>query len=389
MSSFLTWVQLLRNLLCVAKTLSPPSLFFLQPFWSTALYPINQILLIDYFIAVTQFIPVLFFISASISSISGGIKDFRRYNALLVSLDKLSVEGGSRSPVEYTILRQSIQNDAKNARIRQCCGIWELILAICFIFFVQNTLHFHGSTHPHPLFNALFVMELAVLYFLTLMWSGFKTQLQGYSKSQRLQESLKKLQAKLKESSSPKRRDYSAFRVLQVGSENGYFDNLMELYQILDPDFAFTYRHSKLTNESVRQDLGHINIFFTENEESENKVENKVVKASLTNKLTELEDKVDFIQTMCYKEMWMKLAVFCVNLIAFYGYMMAIFSFKVPQASLGEDSSHLQYFSKLWMLNLSADTAMYYGVLAGDLAWTVEPVLNLFVFPYFRRQVGH
>lgn len=390
-----TWVQLIRNFLCVTKTLSPTTIFYMQSPFPTAIFPINNIRLIEFLIAVTQLVPVFLLIRSSFSSFSSGRKDYYHYQKLLKFMDQLSIEGGTRGCVEYTILRQSISRDIQAARTRQLCGIWEFVIGCSFIFLVQNSLHLHGPTHPAPLFFALLAMEIGLLYFLTLMWNGYKDQYNSKFKLESLLSKLQDLLKKLKEAKTLMQQDFTELRMLQIASDIGYIDNLIDIYKVLDLEFPFRYRTTPLPIEGVRADLGQIHIFLdykpielaNDSSLEKDKVkEEKLIKALIENKINLLSDRLLYLQETCRVESLIQFALFAVNFIAFYGYMMAVLSFFFPNASMAEDSSYSEYFAKLWMLGLSNDAAMYYGVLAGDIAWTVEPLLVLFIFPIMRQQ---
>lgn len=65
-------------------------------------------------------------------------------------------------------------------------------------------------------------------------------------------------------------------------------------------------------------------------------------------------------------------ALFLLNVVAGYGYLMGILAFYWPASS---SPTWMQSASRLLMLGLSRDAGDWAGNFAGDLAWTLEPLL--------------
>ena len=65
---------------------------------------------------------------------------------------------------------------------------------------------------------------------------------------------------------------------------------------------------------------------------------------------------------------YLDLVFFLLNAIAFYGYMICVFAYFLP-----EERSSL--FTTGIMLGLRNSDADFYGILVGDVAWTVEPMI--------------
>jgi hypothetical protein len=379
------WTQFFRNLLFVIKTLAPSSAQYLQIAFPTALYPFNKVLIIEFVIAVTQFLGSLFFIQSGLADYRSGKQHACRNKQLLTELDRLSIQGGSISPIEYTILRHGLRNNICNSCTKRFAGIAQVAIAIAMAILMLHSLHIRGSNHPTPVFQALLLMETGLMYFLIVMWKGIFRSLNNASKAGKLITKIDELKKKLHEATNPKCPDYSERRLLQFATEVGFLDNMMDIYQILHKSFNSASPTNPILSEGIREDLGEMLIFLAESNII--KVgDPKIIRAEILEKLDDYTQRLFQYQQNMKTDALITFISFAVNAVAFYGYMMGALAFFFPAAALSEDASYSEFFSKLFMLNLSNDDASNYGIFAGDLAWTVEPLLVLFLFPYLKSR---
>lgn len=389
--SLSTWIQLIRNALCVVKSLSPSNASFMQIASPKSAFPVNEITVIELVIAVTQYAPVVFLIIASYKSFVAGSRDSHRSKKLLIGLDNLSIQGGSLGSAEYTILRQAILREKDGGVTRQITGFWEFVIGCCFVFLGNNSLHLRGPTHPLPLIRALCFMEVGLIYFLFLMLKSILENISLSIKINNFTKRIDDLLKKLKDEKSPKLPDYSELRLLQIASDVGYLDNLMEVYKILDVSFPASYHRSISNLEGLREDLGSINAFLANNRSTTKteKEDKNYVKDDRTNALLSYQERLQKRKSETKIEMINTTILFILNFIAFYGYMMSILSFYYPNASTSDDASVMEYFTKIFCLNLSLSAADFYGSLAGDIAWALEPAYVLFVIPFLKAKTSH
>jgi hypothetical protein len=379
------WTQFVRNLLFVVKTLAPSSAPYLQVALPTALYPLNQVLIIEFAIALSQFLGALFFYQSGLADYRNGKQQTRRNKQLLTELDHLSIQGGSISPIEYTILRHGLRNNICNSCTKKFSGIAQIAIAIAFTVLMCHSLHIRGSNHPVPVFQALLLVETALMYFLIIMWKGIFRSLNNASKAGKLIRKIDELKTKLYDATNPKYPDYSERRLLQFATEVGFLDNMMDIYQIIHKTFKSASPTNPILSEGIREDLGEMLIFLSESNIIK-EGDPKVIKTEISAKLDDYSQRLFRYQQNMKTDALITFISFAVNAIAFYGYMMGVLAFFFPSAALSEDASYPEFFSKLFMLNLSNDDASNYGIFAGDFAWTIEPLLVLFLFPYLKNQ---
>ncbi len=87
------------------------------------------------------------------------------------------------------------------------------------------------------------------------------------------------------------------------------------------------------------------------------------------------------IRTLETQEMDCGVVLDCVylllNAVAGYGYLLGIFAFYLPNNSI----------CRMFMFGLSDADGDWWGNLAGDAAWTIEPLLIILMEEYTRRQI--
>jgi len=369
------YTQLVRNFLCVVKALLPASSILLQPLFSLAPEPLNEVNVLEYAIAITQFGAVVFNIVACYTDMIQGYREYLRSRKSLVALDKLSIHGGSVGSGEYTVLKHALQSDLNVGNVRFWIGVCEFFIGCAFTFLMANSLHLRAPTHPWPLIHAVSVMEICLVYILYIMWEAVIKQM---SKGLKLSE----LAVRVKQAQGTK---LSTRKVLEIASDCGYLDNLMEAYMLSEPSYTPVYRRSAVLCEGLREDLKLIHNIIDDsmNSSSTTMVTNDGLTIVDSNPTFTHKPKKQPIRsgivvsdlqakaTVCYVEAVIDLLLFILNFIAGYGYFMSVIACYYPQAADGSLPEGL-------MLGLSSMDADWYGNFMGDLAWAIEPVIIIF-----------
>lgn len=367
------YTQLLRNFLCVVKALLPASSFLLRPLFSLAPAPLNEVNGLEYAIAITQLGAVVFNIVACYTDMIQGYREYLRSCKSLVALDKLSIHGGTVGSGEYTVLKHALQSDLKVGNVRFWIGVCEFFIGCAFTFLMANSLHLRSPSHPWPLIHAVTVMEMCMIYILWIMWEAVIKQM---SKGVKLSE----LAVRLKQAQGTK---LSTQKVLEIASDCGYLDNLMEAYMLSEPGYTPVYRRSTILIDGLREDLKliHNNMddsgngspimvndpstIVDSNPTFTHKRKKQPVHSGII--VSDLQAKA----TICYVEAVIDSFLFILNFIAGYGYFMGVLACYHPQPIEGS-------FVDALLLGFTSVDADWYGNFMGDLAWAIEPLVIIF-----------
>eukprot|EP01039_Chlorochromonas_danica_P011442 gene11442-12794_t len=420
-----TYIAFIRNFACVLNSLLPADNTLRHLALPKAPAPLNEVSIIELIIAVTQFAAVGFNLVASYVDSIHGYREYQRSHRLLVGLDRLSVTGGPSGSVEYTVLRHRIQCDQFNGSMRFFVGLGEFFIGCAYLFLMANSLHLRGPTHPTPLINALIVMEIALAYILLTMWRAFLSKIVLSLKARHLAIKLQQLPV----------GQVNPQKVVELAADSGYLDNLMDICPILDPTFRLTYSTTQSLLIGLRNDLCtihdliHIEPVGSEKSnssglqktgkggDSEGKdifgevrsidvakprlsssspstststsADNSNKTATVSNTFTanQCEELIQRLHNQSQQQLYqafMAFIYFALNLIAAYGYMLCCLAFYFPQASL-DSAQTSDYIASMLMFNLPNSDADWYGNFVGDLCWTIEPFLILFVDPWLSK----
>lgn len=359
------YTQFVRNFLCICKSLLPTSSPLHQVALATAVHPLNEVTWLELCIGITQFLAVLFCIISSYTNFIVGARDYFRSSKAFVFLDRLSIHGGTVSCAEYTILRHGVLKDQRTGVTKMLVGGGEFVIACSFVFLATNSFHVRGPTHPLPLYHALIAMEIALVYFLYLMWGNVVNKLRDALKFRELLQSMEKLEGV----------KVSSRKFIDLSCDAGFLDNLMETYLLIDNTYAPVYRRSRTIIDGLREDLKTVHNTLDEavlgaDKEQKGSAATKALRAELRRRITE-----------SYIESFLEFIFLLLNLAAGLGYLMGIMAFFFPLAystvNMPDEDTFSHFMARACMLQLPPSIADWYGNFAGDLAWTIEPLLVL------------
>ncbi len=230
------------------------------------------------------------------------------------------------------------------------------------MYLTANSLHI---IELKPVIDALIITELALVYFLVLMWRSL-TAASARKRSNSW------LVAWLTDSRSP--RATEMFQNLSTQPHLSAFD----AFQACMPALADTFTAS----------LPPIAAVATE-KELEDFVTGAldVLKAGRKNfKKSQVYFNLQTATEKCTRTKNIEFVYFWLNMVAFYGYLLGILTFYVPYPegylantlTVGGFCTDWFYIAKLGLTDRDADL---WGNFAGDLAWTIEPAIALFIEP--------
>ena len=350
-------VQFIRNFSCVLKSLLPQSSSLqLRHVLPISLAASGGYSILELIIALTQFLAVLFNLYYGTNDLLNGLRDTTKLKKWITAIDSFALSenainiSGFVSLQTYYVTRQFIEKEKKSKEYQLIVGIWQIIFGISFIFLTLNTLR---MVTPKPVIDALIAMEIGLAYILVYMWDGFLEKTRVAGRQYYLATKVGAIDNITKSS------------VLLTYMQEGGYDtnNIHKSVLVLEDSFHPQWRNDLLEPELSREIL--VSTFKSVSSLLDNLVEIKKkeddsVKQSLLKKAE---------GTYCLA--LLDLVYFLLNFIAGHGYLMGILAFYLPTST--------NYFLKIIFLGLSHSDADWYGNFAGDLAWTIEPVLILLV----------
>jgi hypothetical protein len=379
LSSISTWVQLLRNAFCVMKSLLPPSNFLQLPlFTDSSFYPLTITTSIELLIAPTQFAAVFLNIASGFKNIREGISNANRTTVWLNAINRIFIsEPFKSSSSEFLIIKQGLESDRVLSRRRTFIGFLELIFGVAFVFLTLNTLHIVGPTHPKPLIDALISMEIGLAYILVIMWQSFTRKVRDYSKIRRLISTVKSLKAR------------TPGALLLGAMDSGFAeDGLFDAFMFFDTSYSPLWRTKNTSKtlslaDEIQTEFRNVTAVFSKLKAVKASGEETTTDCSLLSNLKKQE-----FETMLQAPQ--ELIYFALNLTAGYGYLLGILAFYIPEvknnglgmanflAASFDSAGESHSWCKFLMFGLTHADADWYGNFAGDVAWTIEPILMLY-----------
>lgn len=366
--SLSTCAALVRNAGCVAKTLLPKT-HFLQKVLPLPF--LKDVKLVESVIAPAQALGVAYNVYNGYNDIVNGINDLQQHSNQLAAIDSIAPPAihTDATSVE-SILRQGILASKKNAIMKIFIGLCKVVIGCGFVFLVMNTLHINPSNHPTPLFKAVASIETALFSLLVIMLKGIYD---GFVKSKRLNH----LASIFSVDGNNNHSKMNTRQRLNAAIATGRFgDNVFDALQTVDSTGAFAmpaFKGKGKTSsvvDALQQDLSTLRNLL--------RIENIAMDSfHLANTLSKQAYDL-FVNTV------MDSIYFVLNFIAFYGYLMGVLAFFVPDASSPTETTGLKSLVHKLLFKMPNDQAMDAGFLAGDVAWTIEPALAM-VSPYLLK----
>lgn len=399
MSSLPLWTQLIRNALCVLKSLLPNNSLLLQVpgdqglianlmryigfgilaktprLQSWAMHMPKKTMFIEYMISLTQFAASYFNLRSGWIDVLEGRRNVRVLNTWLKMLDRIAIHSekvtASRAVEYYALMRSGIVSDRFDAHCRVLGGFLQLVFGASFLFLGLNSLHFFDSD-VKPVVNALLCMEIGLLYFLWIMWKS-------WTKSAADSKVAKILANKLESFDDPNIQ--SGFLPLIISSGDVECDTLFDTI-ITYSDIIEGNGIERKYMPSWRQSSSSINSHDIELELL--KIKHIVDQLSMIFTNTKSRNAVvsclNCHSTQLSNRSFLELYYLILNFIAGYGYMLGCLAFYFPENGT---SLAILGLCRISMFGMSHSQADWWGNLAGDFAWTVEP-LTMLVVQYVR-----
>jgi hypothetical protein len=356
-------IQLYRNGLCCIKDLEwlQDTLPFLWDPSVTRSYvllpePMDKTTPLEVLIAIGQAYAFLSATQAGMKMLTNSFGKLRRIDRLIKArtLTKSSKTDADR------LINASLLKEAKFAIRFMFIGFNVFCIGAAFFWLTANSFHVTETDWIGGLpavIHALTAAEVSLLFILWFMWKDAGEQ---FSKAARME----RLATELKAGSLTSKKLGLATLESLTGWLPFWDAGVDPLASIPDPkEEEKLMEKEKMTLEkSIRDIVGD-----EQTDEKKGEKEDKIRQKRQEEKAAELMDGINVTRLEGYREY----LYFVLNCIAFYGYMMSIIVYYFDD----EDKKPSPVRNLLMgMENSSAD---WHGNFAGDLMWTVEPVLIL------------
>jgi len=336
--------------------------------------------LLEFLIAPTQFAATYFNVQGGWSDILGGHQSLKRCNEWLHTLDKvlyaskgLTSKGQNFDIETYVLMRSGIVTDRSRAWHRIIGGFLQLVFGASFIFLGLNSLHFFDND-VKPVLDALTCMEIGLVYFLWLMWKTW-TESNIYSK-----QALNLANALLVQGDDDKVSG-SLLSLLLTSTEKEsadiIFDSIMALSDIdreEGNECAYVPGWRQSNSAFLHDRKSFIENEFLSIKRQVDKISNAAFKGNSASFISSLNRRSIQQSRKAYLDFFYLL----LNYIAGYGYMLGCLAFYFPENNSTISPGFLK-MCRFAMFGLSHSRADWWGNLAGDFAWTVEPFTVLLV----------
>ena len=321
----------------------------------------------NFVIAPTQFAAAVFNLLTGASDIVTGVEQIARLTAWSGALAG-TTHNKDKLAVSRKIVERSVSSSLVSAWFRVLAGLIQLVFAACFVVLGCNTIKDSHTFHQlGPRFaknnieeltwDALAAMDVGLLYFIWCMWSKYRSSVVGERRFNKLAELLDT--AKL-----GSRDDGSA--IVELAQAAGFDEaDLPEAYLAMMPASA---KHIWLSSANAGA-------------------------ASVKKALSSVEDSLDgLVDSKQRSDAAYKLRILAyeagnaapadltflvLNCIAWYGYMLGIIASKnyFPDRDIKGKALLVQPWHNALKFGMKHADSAWWGNLAGDSAWTIEPLL--------------
>ncbi|GAX24802.1 hypothetical protein FisN_18Lh115 [Fistulifera solaris] len=347
-------VQFIRNGLCCIKDLGLLKDTFLYDPSITAQYykfpePLNKTTPLEVFIAITQFYAFWF-------TAKGGLNLMFTSSGKIKRIERLME---SRPPVKTDadrLINASLVKEGMHAIRSMFVGLLLFFLGSAFFWLFANSFHVTEAGWIGGVAGLIHALTVAEIALVPLLYYMYKDGFEHLAKATRLEHLAETLRA----NALKRGADIGLSSIEQIAKWAPFWGAGVSPYA------------SAASNEAklVAQETDYINDTIRKLTEKP-KADDKMAKAKKQEYLSEQSEELYRTARVTRMEGYREFLYLVINSIAFYGYLMAIFAFHFP------DEAKQPMWLRQAMGNHSNTDADWYGNFAGDLMWTIEPVIIL------------
>jgi hypothetical protein len=362
-------VQFLRNAMCCCKDLHLFGDTVLHESKHTALLydfpePMNKTTPLELLICVTQ---LYAFVSTTLSGyrliMKSGYGKLRRINQLQLINSKLHTKS---TTLPERIVNERLVEERQAARRSIFIGINVFFIGGSFFWLFANSLHVTETDWIGGLpglIHALTVMEVCLVPLLYFMMEDGFGQL---AKSKRM----KKLVAVLRRGDRVPDDALNAEAyswIVADGYPNGWNPFWVHEFDALLDPLPDEVSETKKLNDEITMLNTTLEAITGKTKGTVNKDQESALSLALEKTAAHLEEEVPVLRMEGYREFF----YFVLNFIAFYGYLLGVVVFYYDKEDF--QPTYVREL-KFRMTNADAD---WHGNFAGDLMWTIEPIVIL------------
>jgi hypothetical protein len=346
------YVQFFRNLLCCVKDLDAGPRFLFDANVTVHYYefpePLNKTTPLEFCISWLQLYPFIFLSKAGVVMMMDAVRTVHRVEKIMYICPK----GVSSSPIEKNdeigqrLVAAKLMKDGKQAIKAMIIGTQLFFIGLAFFWLFANSWHVTETDWVGGiwgLIHALTVMEICLAVLLYYMIVDGREKLRSATAMIELADSLK---FKNKMTTPPMN---------------------LTTYEFMSKWVPFWLeRDGDKKAISEETDLVQRTLQIYRGGKDDGEKEDKIRQSTLEGIVERLRKDAHTTKMEGYRE----LVLFALNFVAFYGYLMGIVCFYLDEAN---EPAWMKYF-KFFHTHEMAD---WHGNFAGDLMWTVEPIVML------------
>lgn len=377
--SISAYIQFFRNLACVSKTLLPPSSpVKISP--SSSFYPgviPSSTTYLDYFIGVTQFYVVVILAFYGLRKVIANVYHLISLHEVSNRLYRRVVHNRKENTNrEAFLLYKHAQNDIRGKFYQDILGgIAEIAIGLATIplSFFSVGITFPG--HPRPIYDSVLVVCIGVFYILLLMFGGIFRDITDASAIRLFLEKVKETNIEAEKNNQPlKIEDFLLF-----AHDSGFYrHDMIELIQLLDENYQCDY-----LNTSIDVEIEKLSVSLRGLVQASDKPRKAVKVLGIEFSTIDISPVLVYQRRLGPQTLY-DLAYFVLNSIAGYGYFLGVIAYYFPNQAL--DAAVGSVIRGVVLFGLSPSEAEWWGCLAGDIAWMIEPIFVIsqpFVLSYF------
>ena len=352
-------VQFIRNALCCCKDLSIFEGTLLHDAGITrgligdlVPHPMDKTTPLEVIISITQFYACISCSRSGYTLLTSSLGKLRRIVRLVES--RLSTSSQDWSHADR-IVNESLIQQAKSSLRSAFVGSLVLPIGVSFFWLTCNSWHVTETNWiggVPALIYALIVMELALVPLLFFMIADGFEKLATSTRCKGLLEVIESGKLSLENIS------IEGYQNMTGWSPFWYTD--VSLFQPANQD------EGKRLQDEIKTVKGNLDVWFPQGS-SKGEKEVKLSKQGLTDSMDKLSGDVSTLRLEGYREF----LYFVFNFVAFYGYLMAPLAFFYDEEE--KQPFHIQSMKFFY----DNDYADWVGNFAGDLMWTIEPLVIL------------
>ncbi|KAL3903758.1 MAG: hypothetical protein SGILL_010325, partial [Bacillariaceae sp.] len=327
--------------------------------------PLDTTTPLEFLISWTQLYACISTATAGMFLIWNSVGKMRRVVRLLEgrlskTADDKKAKNASTFRAANRIVNESLMQQARSAIRGVIVGFLVAPIGIAFFWLFANSWHVTETPWLGGLLgliDALTVMEICLLPLLGYM---IVDSMEFFAKVRKTKELI--LMIESNSFTSPDALNLTTFEFM-----NPDWTPFWEAGTSPIASAPLSSQETKEVDSEVSAVEKALNQWFPPSGDKDNEKEQKIRAQALDKAVDTMDASLDGLATKGYREM----LYFVLNFIAFYGYLMGILRFYFP-----DDTAQPAYVSKM-MFGYGNELSDWTGNFAGDLMWTIEPMVIL------------